>query len=83
LAYFRTGIKSGIGAGIRNWNRRVDTMGYVLFILNFLINWFLIFIVVAFGLQYLHASWATIAIVTTAVLIGSILFFLTSHVPGR
>jgi len=54
-------------------------MRCVLFILNFLINWFLIFIVVAFGLQYLNASWTYVAVTTTAVLVGSILFFLTSH----
>ena len=57
-------------------------MQYLIFVINFCINWLLIFIIVASGLQYLHATWTTVAVVTTVILVGSILFFLTPYGSG-
>jgi len=52
-------------------------MAYILFVVNFIINWCLIFIIIAFGLQYLNGTWAMVATLTTIILIGAILFFST------
>jgi Zn-dependent protease with chaperone function len=52
-------------------------MAYILFALNFGINWCILFVVMAFALQHLHATWTMAAVTTTAILIGIIIFFST------
>lgn len=53
-------------------------MAYILFIINFCINWCSLFIVMAFVLQHLHATWTMVAVITTAILLSVIVFLSTS-----
>ncbi len=52
-------------------------MAYILFMLNFCVNWCILFVITAFALEHLHATWTIIAVTTTVMLIGIIIFFST------
>lgn len=55
-------------------------MAYILFLINFCINWCSLFIVMAFVLQHLHATWTMVAVITTVVLFSVIVYLSTSGI---
>lgn len=55
-------------------------MAYILFLINFCINWCSLFIVMAFALQHLHATWTMVAVITTVVLLSVIVYLSTSGI---
>lgn len=55
-------------------------MAYILFLINFCINWCSLFIVMAFALQHLHATWTMVAVITTVILLSVIVYLSTSGI---
>ena len=53
-------------------------MVYLLFVINYMINWCLICITIAFGLQYFGCTWGQVMAISTILLTGSLLFFSTT-----
>lgn len=52
-------------------------MAYILFVINFCINWCILYATIALPLAHFQATWLMIAAITTALLIGMIMFFST------